>query len=198
MNNSIFSSKTIGTVVGLLLIGGPIISFLKFTLSTANGNPKAALYLLAVPALYIGLPIILLSLLFSKIRRIVFWLFPYLNLFNLISNSSNSIDMVKINRKFKKNYDYKNELVFKLITPNTNRVAHIQTMYDINKHICCFGGSGKGKTFSFGRPILTFLLLNRPGILMDPKGDLAPYANGCNHKHPIIYFNPDDPQGKRI
>lgn len=79
-----------------------------------------------------------------------------------------------------------------------NKTQRVLALSDINKHLICFGGSGSGKTYSFGKPVLSFLLAERPGILMDPKGDLAEYANGSNHKYPIIYFNPDSPSTSRI
>ncbi len=72
------------------------------------------------------------------------------------------------------------------------------TFNDLNRHFICFGGSGSGKTYSFGKPILSFFIDRRPGIVIDPKGDLAEVVETSRCKHPMFFFNPDSPKTSRI
>lgn len=191
-----FDNKLIGGIAGLFFIVFPIGRYIYFVFEEVNGDLMGMVYLLGIPAGLILAPTLILLMLFPSLKGILYWLLPYLPF--LDPNRIAKRRLLMYNKRFKENYDYKNKLTFKLINLNTGIVHAVQTIHDLNKHVLCAGGSGKGKTFSLGKPILSYLLLNRPGIVMDPKGDLAPFCNGCDHKYPIVYFNPDDPATSRI
>ena len=72
------------------------------------------------------------------------------------------------------------------------------TFRDLNRHFICFGGSGSGKTYSFGKPVLSFFIARRPGIVIDPKGDLSEVVISSSCKHPVVFFNPDSARTSRI
>lgn len=187
--------KLIGSLVGIFFVILPLFRFYKvlmygafFSKSDSHGLDKLAMIAIVI------IPLILFFLVkairqSSFLSSAAFWLFPYVNYFNP-ENIQRSKDAKLVK-------DHKDILTFKL-DGKDDKAQRVLTLTDINRHLICFGGSGSGKTYSFGKPVLSYLLSHRPGILMDPKGDLAEYANGTEHKYPIIYFNPDNAATSRI